>query len=137
MKLSNKGFTLSELLLAAAILAFVLSGLLLLFINCIILNEANRNLSVATSHAQYIMEEIKNAGTLQSIKAKIDSGNFTSFQVLPNENITVCCCNSPCSSCLGSCQSAGDPLGIYVRVNWKDRSVRDRYIELKTQMTDY
>lgn len=56
---SLTGFTLSELLLAAAILAFVLTGLLLLFINCSLLNEANRNLTIATSYAQELMEVIE------------------------------------------------------------------------------
>ncbi|MDD5506606.1 MAG: prepilin-type N-terminal cleavage/methylation domain-containing protein, partial [Candidatus Omnitrophica bacterium] len=59
MKLQVRGFTLSELMIAAAILVLVLSALLVLYINCMILNEASRNLSIATSHAQYMMEEIK------------------------------------------------------------------------------
>lgn len=60
MRLSDKGFTLPELLLAAAILVFMLAGLLLLFINCIILNETNRNFTLAYSAIQTKMEEIKN-----------------------------------------------------------------------------
>lgn len=62
MKLPNRGFSLLELLLAAAILAFVLSGLLLVFVSCMVLNETNRNLTLAYTAIQAEMEEIKNAG---------------------------------------------------------------------------
>ena len=58
----KRGFTLSELLLAAAILVFALTGLLLFFVNSIILNETNRNFTIAYSAIQAKMEEIKNRG---------------------------------------------------------------------------
>lgn len=137
MKFSNRGVTLSELLLAAAILAFVLTGILMIFINGIFLNEANHNLTIAASHAQYVMEELKAETSLQNIKDKIDAGTFTQFQSLPNEAISVSCCDFPCDTYLASCQSGPDPLGVRVRVDWKDRGSRDRYTELKTQITDY
>lgn len=60
MKLSNRGFTLSELMIAAGILAFVFASLLLVFINCILLNELNRNFTLAYTAVQDKMEEIKN-----------------------------------------------------------------------------
>lgn len=75
-KLSNKGFTLTELLLAAAILVFALTGLLLLFINCILLNESSRNLSLAYNAIQTKMEEIKNTGF-----PNLDALNGTSFDL--------------------------------------------------------
>ena len=136
-KVYPKSLTLTELLLAAAILTFVLCGLLALFVNCLFLNEGNRNLTTAVAHAQYIMEEIRNEDSLQDIKDKIDGGNFTEFQDLPNENMSVCCFNPPDTSCLAFCQDGGDPLGIYVRIDWKDRGRRDRYTELQTLITNY
>jgi len=60
MKSYCRGFTLAELLLAAAILAFALAGLLALFVNCLVLNETNRNFTLAYSNIQAKMEEIKN-----------------------------------------------------------------------------
>ncbi|MBN2830874.1 MAG: type II secretion system protein [Candidatus Omnitrophica bacterium] len=68
MQLKKKGFTLPELLLAVAILAFAISGMLYLFVNCSFLNNSNRNLSIATSHGQFVMEGIKNAGFLHCKK---------------------------------------------------------------------
>ena len=41
--LSLTGFTLAEVILAAAILVFALTGLLALFISCMLLNESSRN----------------------------------------------------------------------------------------------
>lgn len=54
-----RGFTLMELLIAASILVFTLAGLLALFIACIFLNRSNRNLTIATTHAEQVLEEVK------------------------------------------------------------------------------
>ena len=79
---SLNGFTLTELLLTAAILAFALSGLLLLFINAIFLNETTRNTTLAYSAIQTEMEEIKNTASanLDSFNS-LDSLNGTSFEL--------------------------------------------------------
>lgn len=62
MKLSLKnirGFTLSELMIASAILLVAILGLLAVLINCLFLNEANNNLIIAVNDAQYVLEQIK------------------------------------------------------------------------------
>lgn len=76
MKLSYKAFTLSELLLAATILVFCLAGLLLFFVNAIILNETNRNFILAYSAIEAKMEEIKNMNFTD-----LDSLNGTNFDL--------------------------------------------------------
>jgi hypothetical protein len=138
----SKALTLTELLLAAAILAFVLCGLIALFVNGSFLNEGNRNFTTALSHAQYIMEEIRNEDDLGAIKTMIDNQSFSQLSGLPAENISVCCFNPPwvdyASSCLESCQDDGeDPVGVYVSIAWEDRRARTRQTELQTLMTDY
>lgn len=60
MRLSNKSFTLSELILAFAILALALAGILALLANVMILNTTNREVTLAYSAAQSKMEELKN-----------------------------------------------------------------------------
>lgn len=149
MKLLNRGFTLTELILTTAILVFALTGLLMLFINCLILNESNRNLTIAISHAEYAMENIKNAGSIENIRNKINNGdwdlntngiNNMGLQALTGESITTCCCVPPCTQanpCLGSCPSGTNPLGIYLRVDWQDRNQRARNICLSTLFTNY
>jgi prepilin-type N-terminal cleavage/methylation domain-containing protein len=76
---SNKGLTLAEVLLASAILAFALSMILLLFMNCILLNETSRNTTLAYSAIQAKMEEIKNTpfGSLDVLNGT--SFNLTGF----------------------------------------------------------
>jgi competence protein ComGC len=144
-KYYKKGFTLSELLLGAVILVFVLCVFLVEFITCIILNEANRNLTLAITHAQFIMEEIKKEDALQDIKDKINTGywnwdtdgEFANNDLLrlPEETITVCCYDSTNNSCYTSCPDQ-DPLDIRIRVDWKDRGRRQRSVYLETLFTE-
>jgi len=138
MKLSYKGFTLSELLLAAAILAFVLVGLLALFINCLALNDSNRNLTVAATHAQYIMEQIKDAceQDFTQVEANINNGNWdlngSQIQTAPynlpalnNETINT------------NVTHSGNPLGLSVVVSWTDATGRSRSTQLDTLISNY
>jgi prepilin-type N-terminal cleavage/methylation domain-containing protein len=62
MKLSNKGFTLIEVMLAVLILAFSLCGILLTYINMFILSDLSRDFTLATNAVQAKMEEIKGTG---------------------------------------------------------------------------
>lgn len=134
----KRGFTLSELLLSAAILVFVLAGLLALFINCMILNEANRNLSIATTHAQYIMENIKDAADtdFSQLESAINNGAWdldaSEIQSDPY-NLTALSNESIDTNVTGS----GNPLGIAVIVQWNDRGQRSRSTELDTLIANY
>ena len=127
----SRGLTLSELLLAAAILAFVLCGFLVLFLNCSFLNESNRNLTLAVSHAQYIMEDIKNT-YFSEIKTRIDGGDWDlatadiiaeGLTVLANESIDT------------SHGSDDNPLEVVVTVQWQNRRQRQSQTEIRTLIT--
>lgn len=127
MKLSNKGFTLSELVLAAAILAFTFAGLLALFINCILLNEASRNLGIATGHAQYALEEIKNTPFASIQNATWDNAIISSkgLDPLEDESIVI------------TMTVAGAKIKeVLVTDRWKDRGVRQRSLDFKTLITE-
>jgi hypothetical protein len=129
--LKKDGLILSELLLAAAILAFVICGSLVLFLNCSFLNEASRNSTLTISHAQYVMEDIKNT-YFSEIKAMIDNGDWDwteadiaaeGLSALSNEFIDT------------HRGSADDPLEVTVSVQWEDRRQRQRQTELRTLIT--
>jgi type II secretion system protein I len=66
MKLSNrrcvKGFTLLEVLIATAILAFCLCGLLATYVNMFFLTSLLRDSTLATSAVQAKLEEVRNTG---------------------------------------------------------------------------
>ncbi len=141
----KKGITLAEVLLGMVILTFALVAVLALFANCIISNESNRNLTIALSHVQFVMEEIKNESALESIKTKIDGGiwawntdsDFTDQGVnrLTNETITTCCYDSTNSVCYSACPP-DDLLDILVVDEWDDRGGRTRDISLKTLIAE-
>ncbi|MDD3087992.1 MAG: prepilin-type N-terminal cleavage/methylation domain-containing protein [Candidatus Omnitrophica bacterium] len=127
MPSGKSGFTLSELLLAVAILAFAMSGMLYLFVNCSFLDNANRNLSLAVSHGQFVMEDIKDAD-FSSLQASINAGvwNWDAVAIsakgltaLDNESIITA-------------STGVDPLHIVVTVLWKDRGSIDRSFILET-----
>jgi len=133
--MSQTGFTLPELLLASLILVFVLAGILSVFVNCGFLNESNRNLAVAISHAQYIMEEIRGTSFSQ-IESKVNNGDWDlsaaeiqsapyNLTALSNEYINT------------NITQSGNPLGVSVTDTWTDRGGRSRSINLETLITNY
>ena len=130
----SKAFTLPELLLAAAILAFAVSSILLAFISCMVLNEMNRNLTTATSHAQFVLEEIKDTnfnavkgctGNCTAWDWSSTSINSKGIEALPNESIDTTV------SLIGSTL-----LDVTVRVGWKDRGLRSRNVTLETLIAE-
>ena len=130
---SNKGLTLTELLLAAAILAFVLCGIVALFVNCSFLNEANRNLTVAMTHAQYIMEEIRDSDFI-NLETSITDGNWDWNEAeIVSHNLVALSDEAIDTNVF----QVGNPLGVSVKIDWKDRNTRDRHTELETLLTDY
>jgi hypothetical protein len=58
---AKKGFALAEVLLATAIAAFAVCGILLMYIAAMDLIRTSKNASIATSAAQGLIEEIRNA----------------------------------------------------------------------------
>ena len=127
---SKSGFTLVELLLAAAILAYALSAILASFINTVALNETSRNLSTATTHAEYVLEEIRNT-TFASIATNINAGNWNwntatisgnGLTALNNESIAVTV-------------SGTTLLDVIVTVTWRDLKSRVRTQNLRTLIT--
>lgn len=129
----RKGFTLTELLLGAVVLAFGLTGLLALFMNCIFLNESSRNLAVAISHAEYIMEEVKNTD-FNSIKTKSDNGDWDwNSAMIVSQGLTATALES---EYIDTNTTGTDLLDVRVTVAWKDRSSRDRNTALETLITE-
>ncbi len=110
IKFSSKGFTLLELLTAAAILLVVISGLLLTFVYCIVLNESNNNLAKATNDAQYVLEQIKSLPY-----EEISSYTPPAFNNLQNETIIL-------NRTIGTTISQ-----ITVNVRWNERNAQKNF----------
>lgn len=69
MKSSGKGFTIIEVLLTSSILALVLCGLLLVYVNLLLLGDISRKMTLAANAAQAKLEEIKNI-TFENLDAE-------------------------------------------------------------------
>ena len=113
---SSKGFTLLELMLAAAIMIVAILGLLSLLINCMVLNDSNKNLVVAANDAQYVLEQMKGL-TYDNIN-NYTAPNFTN---LDNETINLA-------------RSIGAQIAeVSVNVSWTGRQ-RNRSFILSTRI---
>jgi len=81
-KKKDSGMTLVEVLVAAAIMAFCLSGLLLAYVNLLSLTDATRAFTLANNAGQELMERIK-SNTLENVTNSTLS-NATINQILTN-----------------------------------------------------
>ena len=132
-KNNSKGITLTELLLAAGIMVFVLASLMVLFIHCFFLNNTNRNRSLALHHAQYILEEIRDAD-FATAEYSVTNGawDWGQTEILANNLILL---NGETIDT--SVTQSGDPLGVMVTVNWLGSRGRPSLIHLRTLLTDF
>ncbi|NQT28195.1 MAG: hypothetical protein HQ570_01200 [Candidatus Omnitrophica bacterium] len=128
----RKGISLVEVLLGAVILTFVFVAVLALFANCFIANEYNRNLTIALSRAQFVMEEMR--GEVE------DKTSLSSLRTKIEESDTTCCYNSTsaawcCPSILTCSCPDEDPLRVRVTSSWVDQRGKTRDISLETLIT--
>lgn len=127
----KKCFTLSELFIAAAILITALCGIMLCFTACIFLNQASRNLSRASSHAQYVMEDIKNTD-FSSIMTKCTSGDWQwNIATIESNGLSALDSEAITTTVTGT-----DLLDVNVIVTWQDRGSRWRATSLETLIAE-
>lgn len=120
----NKGFTLVELLLAVFILALAIGGALLLFVSSMVSSEMAWDTTVATSHAQNILEEMQTRPTREGITS-VDWHAWADAQglnTLPGEKIDVVIVDP-----------SVNPLNIHLTVHWT-RKLRVNEVVLVTKM---
>lgn len=118
MKSHSKGFSLIELVVSIAILLIAISGLLVTFISCILMNESNSNLVTAVNDAQYVLEQIKGLAY-----DDIDAYTPPTFTNLYNETIP-----QPTTV-----EIASGIKEVTVSVNWTERQ-RNRAFVLSTRI---
>jgi prepilin-type N-terminal cleavage/methylation domain-containing protein len=142
MSLTNiKGFTFPELLIAAVIFALAMCGILLMFISCGFLDQANRNKNIAAGHAELVMENIidyMRSGDLTPLQGQIDAAtwNWDSDDIgakLGCASPYVYPCVLDSESITTTYVAATNPLDVTVTVSWKDRAqTNTRSINLET-----
>ena len=135
-KFSQKGFTLAELLLASAILAFTLTAILSVFVNGKFLNEANRDLTVAVRHAESTMEGVKAISPFANISVLIPpavpriwntDAAFTALGLVRLSQEAITTTVRVIDATL---------LEITVTTTWNDRNARQRTVILRTRIAN-
>jgi Tfp pilus assembly protein PilV len=124
-KKHQTGFTLLELLIAAYILIIGISSTLLLNVNAMTSSQYAWDLTVATSHAEHVLEEMQVKESLSEI-TNTDWNAWAAQQqlnTLPGEKVEVLFDNPE-----------SDPLDIQVAVEWQ-RKLRKNNISLQTRLT--
>ncbi len=134
MKKTDQGFTLVELLLSIMVLAGALTGALLLFINCIILNETSRNLTIATTHIQFLLEDIKDTNFI-NIASGINAGNWNWNTADITLNGLTPLNNETMTANLGAGGTA-NLLEIIASVSWLERGTRNRSLSFRTLLAE-
>ena len=129
----RKSFTLMELLLATVFLVFSLAASLMLFANCIMLNEYNRSLTIAATHAQYVMEEIRST-SFSDIESYINGGTWDwDSNTIDNLSLGALSGETIDANEIGS---DSDLLDVEVIVNWQGRRGRNNSIVIETLITE-
>lgn len=113
MKLSDRGFTLIEVMLAAGILVIVLSGILATYISCFELISTSQNLTLAVNAAQRRIEEMRDYSFSQ-IYADYNNQIFTVGEITIGNSQGVIYVDN----------SNPDLLEITVSVCWRQRGGR-------------
>jgi type II secretory pathway pseudopilin PulG len=121
---SNAGFTLVEALIAVLILAGTIGGVLLMYVTSMASSELAWDTTVATSHAEHVLEEMQ----ARESAAEITSVNWAEWArgegltSLPEERVDAAFSDADTT-----------PLGIKVTVNWK-RKLRDHRVSFDTEL---
>ncbi len=130
----RRGVTLIEVLIAVGVLGITVSGMLFLFARSTLSNENSRNLTVAASHAQFVMEGISNSD-LAEIYSDIEAGEWNwdseaienkGLKPLGNEEINT----------EADFIDAGDLLHVIVTVSWQNLEQKERSFALETFFGD-
>ena len=126
----KKALSLIELLLATIILILACGVSFVLFANCLILNEFNRERTIAASHAQYVLEEIKDAEFTNV------ANNGTTLWDLDSAEIVSNGLEALRNEAIDTEVSGTDLLNINVTVGWEDRKGRAMSMNLETLIAE-
>ena len=126
----NKGLTLVEILVAAIIMVYCLSTLLGFFVNNVTLNENSRNTAVAASHAQFILEDVRNTVYATAV-TRLDANYWTYATPSAISALGLSPLNS---ESITTVKSGAAPEIVTVTVTWNDTHTRARSFTVATRI---
>jgi Tfp pilus assembly protein PilV len=143
---SKKGFVLLEVLLATAIAAFAICGILLMYITGMDLIRTSRNSSIATNYAQGIMEQVRNTPSkdIPDMVFEVEvNGVITKYYpvvvdvTLSRWSFSLPVGILPAAICTVYVDDIGSELFLVtIRVSWRQSNrATDSIVELVTQVT--
>ena len=123
IKNKKRGFTLIELMAAVAITLLVITGSLLSFVQLMFLADSSVNLTVAASHAQYVLEQLRGTayGAISGYSLPALSVLFDENLLLPSETIAL----------IPPPVVGANLATITVDVGWKEKN-QDKHFILST-----
>ncbi len=134
----RRGVTLAEMMIAACILLLMCSMMYLLFANCVMLNQLNRERTLAMTHAEYVLEEIKNE-SFTNLESRINgvspytAGWDWNTATISSEGL------APLNDETIDTNEVGtnpDLLDIVASVSWTNRRGTNQTISLETLMAE-
>ncbi len=124
----NKGFTLIESLLALMIVSIAVISLLTVFINNMFLNMANKDLTIAMSHAQYALEYTKNKNFYNIMTETVTTGTWNNSSMTYNKLVPL--------DAESIVITVSEPTlyfkDVIATVNWQERGIINRSISFET-----
>lgn len=119
--LNKKGLTFTELMVTAFVLVTAIVGVLLFFTYALMATQYAHDVTIATSHGDWLFGEMKSRGTLSNIVSTDWTAWFASQSGdrLPGEAVSV-----------GYTNAVAVPLEITADVSWsrKSREYRETFM---------
>jgi prepilin-type N-terminal cleavage/methylation domain-containing protein len=115
--LSRRGFTLVEVMISVGVLAFVIVGLLQLFVYCSTLADAAGNMTLAVNEAQTKMEEIRDHD-FDSIAADYASGGT------PGNTFTLSGPSGTGTITVSQVEGSSQLLQVQIGASWQNKDGR-------------
>jgi len=121
----QEGISLVEILIAVFVLTIGILSCLMYFSAAINSTETARDLTVATTHGEFVLEDMRAMATLNEITARnwTEWAGTSGLNTLPQESVLV-----------AFSDPMADPLPISVTVSWQ-RMDRVNNVQLETEMT--
>jgi len=122
---TKKGLSLAELLISVFVLSIGILSVLLFYTNTIASVQYARDMTLATTHGEYLLEEIQTRSSLANITATdwVAWSEAAGLNTLPSESIDV-----------DFADTTANPLDITTTINWV-RNERESSISLTTHIT--
>ena len=130
MRETRTAFTFVESMLAFVIVAVAVVGLLTVFTNNMFLNMANRDFTIAISHAQYALEYTKRKSFYNILNETITTDTWNSSDLTYNKLVPL----DAESIVINATEPSTYLKDVIATVNWQERGMFNRSISLETMI---